>query len=102
MLIKQIGRKLSSTWYTKATDTGLTMNFNFLAPLKFKQSVVSVMIHRIVHACSSWKAVHESETNSQKYPVSFYEPIIKKVLESVIIPKELKVKWNQMNRYHIK
>ena len=34
MLTKRNGKKLSSEWYTKPTDTGLTMNYNALAPTK--------------------------------------------------------------------
>ena len=29
-------KKLTSTWYSKTTDTGLTMNFHSLAPIKYK------------------------------------------------------------------
>ena len=39
----------------KATDTGLTMNFHALAPIKYKRSVVSRIIYRIHCACSTWK-----------------------------------------------
>ena len=31
---------LSSRWYRKPTDTGLTLNFHSLAPLKYKKSVI--------------------------------------------------------------
>ena len=44
---------LASTWYCKKTDTGLLMNFHALAPDKYKRSVVTGMVHRIVRACSS-------------------------------------------------
>ena len=29
-------KKFTSAWYSKATDTGLTMNFHSLAPIKYK------------------------------------------------------------------
>ena len=89
MRITNLNGKLSSTWYTKRTDTGLTMNFHAVAPLRYKRSVVSGMIHRIIRACSNWSAVHESITKAKKilennqFPPSFYEPIIKKCLNSV-------------------
>ena len=38
----------------------LCINYHALAPEKYKKSVVSEMVHRIVRACSSWKAIHES------------------------------------------
>ncbi|XP_066915088.1 uncharacterized protein [Clytia hemisphaerica] len=37
MLIQRNARKLSSTWYTKRTDTGLMMNFLALAPVRYKK-----------------------------------------------------------------
>ena len=51
---------LSSTWYTKSTDTGLLMNYHALAPMKYKKSVIIGMIHRIFRACSTYKHFHES------------------------------------------
>ena len=59
--------KLSCTWYTKPTDTGLIMNFHALAPKRYKRSVVSGFIHRIYRACSDWKAFHESVERAKTY-----------------------------------
>ena len=70
-------RKLKYTWYTKPTDTGLTMNFYSLASEKYNRSVVSGMIHIIIRPCSTWESVHESITKAKKilqdnqYPPSF-------------------------------
>ena len=36
MKISRKDGKLTSTWYTKATDTGLTINYHALAPLRYK------------------------------------------------------------------
>ena len=36
MKISRQDNTLSSTWFTKKTDTGLTMNFHCLAPIKYK------------------------------------------------------------------
>ena len=45
--------RLSSTWYSKPTDTGLIMNYHALAPKKYKRSVCqasyTVSIERAVH-----------------------------------------------------
>ena len=73
---------ISSTWYTKPTDTGLVMNFYALAPKKYKKSVVAGFVHRIYRACSSWSYFHQSLEKAKKilrenqYPENFYEPII--------------------------
>ena len=40
--------KLSSTWYTKPTDTGLIMNFHSVSPLKYTKSVVTGFVYRIL------------------------------------------------------
>ena len=91
MLIHREGCKLSSTWYTKATDTGLMMNFLALSPMRYKRSAISGMIHRIFRACSTWKAFHDSLKKAKvillnnQYPESFFEPLIKKVLNSIIV-----------------
>ena len=37
--------KSSSTWYSKPTDTGLTMNYHALAPIRYKRAVVSNLVH---------------------------------------------------------
>ena len=86
-------KKLTSTWYSKTTDTGLTMNFHSLAPIKYKRSVVSGMIYRIHRAYSTWANFHESlekaKTILQKnqHPPSFYEPIIHKTLNKICKPE---------------
>ena len=80
-VINEDGR-LSSTWYTKLTDTGLIMNFHSLAPKHYKISVVSGCVHRICRACSSWKNFHESMERAKvtlvnnQYPPRFFESII--------------------------
>ena len=55
MLIIRDGMSLSSTWYSKLTDTGLLMNYHALAPRRYKGSVVAGFVYRIHRACSSWK-----------------------------------------------
>ena len=86
--------KLSSTWYSKPTDTGLIMNFHALAPKRYKRSVVSGFVHRIYRACSSWPLFHESLEKAKRileknqYSPAFYDPIIKQTLEQLIAPQE--------------
>ena len=81
MGIMRIGSSLTSTWYSKTTNTGLTMNYHGLAPKKYKRSVISGKVYRIHYACSTWKNFHNSLTRAKKifennqYPPSFY-PII--------------------------
>ena len=76
--------RLTSTWYTKPTDTGLMMNFHATAPVRYKRSVVSSsgLVHRIFRACSNWYNFHESLNKAKtflennQYHKAFYDPII--------------------------
>ena len=92
MCIIYINNSIESAWYTKSTDTGLTMNFHALAPRKYKRSVVQGFIHRIYWACSDWKHFHDGICQAKQtlernqYPPEFYEPIIKKTIENLIAP----------------
>ena len=81
---------LSSKWYRKPTDTGLTLNFHSLAPLKYKKSVVISFVYRIFRSCTSWVNFHEGIcqaktilTNNQ-YPLSFIDRYIKETLHKIL------------------
>ena len=37
MLLHNVNGNISSSWFRKSTDTGLTLNFHSLAPLKYKK-----------------------------------------------------------------
>ena len=50
MRIMNIMGNLSSTWYSKPSDTGLIMNYHSLAPKRYKRSVVSGFVHRLHRA----------------------------------------------------
>ena len=103
MLIHHEGCKLASTWYTKATDTGLMINFLALPPMRYKRSAISGMIHCIYRACSTWKAFHDSLEKAEvillknQYPEEFFEPLIKKVLNSIIV-NPIRRRMNQIGK----
>ena len=86
MEIHRKGDKLTSTWYTKSTNTGLMMNFLSLAPLKYKRSAVCGLIHRIFRACSDFSLFHDSLQKAKlileknQYPSAFVDNIIKETL----------------------
>ena len=52
------------------------------------------MIHRIFRACSTWMLIHKSFEKAKKilernqYSLSFYEPIFKKTLNTIITKPE--------------
>ncbi|XP_066911106.1 uncharacterized protein [Clytia hemisphaerica] len=107
MLIQRNARKLSSTWYTKRTDTGLMMNFLVLAPVRYKKAVILGMIHGIYQACSSWKSFHESLEKAKtilinnQYPRSFYDPIIEKTLNKIIEKPEKEEDDKDLTKFYI-
>ena len=90
MQVIHSGPQVSSTWYSKPTDTGLILNFHALAPMKYKRSVISGFVHRIFRACSTWKHFHvsiqkaKSILEQNQYPPSVYESIIKQTLDEII------------------
>ena len=94
MLIKNENGNLSSQWYRKPTDTGLTLNYHALAPLKYKRSVVASFVHRIFRSCSSWENFHKgldealSILENNQYPSTFVLPIVNKTLTKLISPDD--------------
>ena len=51
--------KIESSWYMKPTNSGLTLNYHAVAPIRFKRSVVRSFVYRIYNACSNWKYFDE-------------------------------------------
>ena len=92
MLFVRMDKQLTSTWYSKPTDTGLVMNFHALAPRRYKRAVVSGFVHRIHRACSNWENFHTSLQKAKEileknqYPSQFYEPVIEDTIGRIITP----------------
>jgi len=92
-LIHQGGR-ITSTWFSKPTDTGLILNYHALAPRRYKRSVVSGFVHRIFRACSTWSHFHASLEKAKQilehnqYPPSFYNPIIHHTLGDILVKED--------------
>ena len=90
MKILRMNGQLSSTWYTKPTDTGLTMNFHSMAPVNYKKSVVAGFVHRIHRACSSWANFHSSLVKMKKilennqFPAHFYNPKLRNAIDNIV------------------
>ena len=90
MRIHNIEGSLSSSWYRKPTDTGLTLNFHSLSPMKYKKSVIIGFVYRIYRACSSWKLIHLGLKTAKEilvanqYPINLIEEIFNKTLNKII------------------
>ena len=90
MLIMNNCGSLTSKWYRKVTDTGLTLNYHSLAPVKYKKSVVSSFVYRIFKSCSTWQLFHagikEAMTilSNNQYPESFVYPIVNSTIRKLV------------------
>ena len=60
MRVKQTGADVGTTWYRKPTDTGLTLSFRALAPMRYKKNIVQETVHRVFNASSNWHAFTKS------------------------------------------
>ena len=98
-LIHKKDGTIESSWFRKETDTGLLLNFNSMAPNKYKRSIVANIVHRIFNSTSTWKLFHDGLQAAKQilslnqYPENWYEPIIHKTLEK-ILTKESKMDAN--------
>ena len=94
MTITHKSGELSSTWFTKQTSNGLTLNYHATAPVRYKKSVVRSFVNRIYNSCSTWKNFDASMEKARdilrenQYPDTFSEPIIFDTLEKIILNKQ--------------
>ena len=90
MIIYNDNGSLSSGWYRKQTDTGLTLNYHSLAPTKYKKSVIISYVYRIFRACSNWHMFHKGISEAieilskNQYPQSFIMPIISNTIRKLV------------------
>ena len=80
---------IETEWYRKKTDTGLTINYHSMAPMKYKRSMAINLIHRIWNATSTWETLDKGIQEAKRileynqYPMFWYENIIHKTLEKL-------------------
>ena len=90
MLVHNVGGSLSSSWYRKSTDTGLTLNFHSLSPMKYKKSVIIGFVYRIYRSCSSWEFIHLGLQKAKEillanqYPGNLIDEIFNKTLCKIV------------------
>ena len=94
MKIKNDNGMLSSEWYRKQTDTGLTLNFHSLAPFKYKKSVLIGYVYRIYNSCSNWMNIHKSLEEAKiilvknQYPPDLIDNVFHDTLHRILKPDE--------------
>ena len=84
-------QKLSTEWYAKPTDTGLSLEFRSLAPKRYKRNTIKGTVHKIHSATSNWSSFNETlmrakdQWEKNQYPPAFYEqPIVNEVIENQV------------------
>ena len=84
---------LSSGWFRKPTDTGLTLNYHSLAPFKYKKSVIIGFVHRVYRSCSNWELFHKGWEEAKlillnnQYPLKLIESIFHETLTRILAPE---------------
>ena len=85
--ISRAASKLSTSVYRKPTDTGLYLNFNSLAPKKYKVATINSLLHRAFSHNTSWFNFHNEITHIRKllinnsYPINLIDFHIKSFLD---------------------
>ena len=88
MLATRANGRLQTSWYSKPTDTGLSLSYLAVAPNKYKRNIVEGTIHRIHHATSTWEAFNDglekatANWEANQYPPSFAPPLFVPLLRS--------------------
>ena len=99
MLICNQDGKLSSKWYRKPTDTGLTLNYHALAPLKYKKSVISSFIYRIYRASSNWPPINTDNFHNFFSILATSNSLTKLMTLEALFIKEFKPALNTKDEY---
>jgi len=86
ILVTHVENGFTSNLYRKKTFTGLYTHFDSLLPLQYKINLISVLIYRAFHICSSYKAFHSQICNikrflqQNRFPAQLIDRIIERFL----------------------
>ena len=85
LITKNVNGTCSFEIYRKSTNTNRVLNYNSYAPISYKRSVVSGLVHKAKTICSSDKINQEiinvkNILKMNNYPPKFTERIIKEAL----------------------
>ena len=89
MLVTRKNSSISTTWYSKPMDTGLTLGFHACAPTRYKRKIIEGTIHRINQATSAWMGFHEGlekavrDWEANQYPPAFYIPLVRDIITKI-------------------
>ena len=80
--------KLTTTVHTKATNSGDCINYNSIAPERYKLGVIKTFIHRAYKICCSWQSFHseleriKQLLSNNNFPMIIIEREIKNFLDT--------------------
>ena len=93
VLVTHDGSNFSTSLYRKKTFTGLYTDFSSLAPDKYKNNLISVLVYRVFHICSSYQNVHNEIVRIKEilvknsFPRALIDRIIKSFLDKRFAPR---------------
>ena len=78
------------TWvYRESTNTGVLMNFNAVAPVQWKRSLITCLLNRAFIVCSTYVLFHDEVKRlkaiiiSNAYPADFFDNVSRRFLQSL-------------------
>ena len=84
------GRRVTCSWYQKARDTGIILNYRSCAPTQYKRSVIQGTVHRVLRSASSWEQFDKAmETNraqllTNQYPENWSAKVASDALCKIV------------------
>ena len=93
VLVTHDGSNFSTSLYRKKTFTGLYTDFSSLAPDKYKNNLISVLVYRAFHICSSYQNFHNEIVRIKEiliknsFPRALIDRIIKSFLDKRFAPR---------------
>ena len=93
VLVTRDGANFSTSLYRKKTFTGLYTDFASLSPDIYKTNLISVLVYRAFHICSSYQNFHEEIVRIKEilskncFPKALTDRIIKSFLDKRFAPR---------------
>ena len=82
------GNRLTSAVHVKSTNSGDCLNYQSIAPQRYKTGVIKTMLHRAYTICSDWTSLHQEFSrlkqlfNNNNFPMHIVEKEISKFLDA--------------------
>jgi hypothetical protein len=86
-LVSRSNDKITTSVYSKSTNSNECLNYNSLCPEKYKISVIRAFLHRAYAICSKWESFHSEVQRIRKlltnngFPIGIIDQEIRKYLD---------------------